>query len=275
MGELWNPGAVVIVQPGATKTIWARLSAPLAAAPTLTWAAYTANGAPLSSGVTVVATPYAQRVQLDITNTTTRTAYLNTLTLTGPTLIADAKRDAIRTSTHPFWTNRPPRARTIRSNPYIQTETQAATIAAYALQRQHLPLLTATVPNVDRHDLRLGYLCASPTPTPPPPPSPSPPPSKASSPPSTGPSTAPATARPSPSWKPPASSRLRAPLRPRPAPHRRHRRRRRSPPLLLSCELRVQNCELRVLAFLPLPSPLAPRPSPLSLPNGATANAQT
>jgi len=157
VGELWNPGAVVIVQPGATKTIWARLSAPLAAAPTLTWAAYTANGAPLASGVTVVATPYAQRVQLDITNTTTRTAYLNTLTLTGPTLIADAKRDAIRTSTHPFWTNRPPRARTIRSNPYIQTETQAATIAAYALQRQHLPLLTATVPNVDRHDLRLGW----------------------------------------------------------------------------------------------------------------------
>jgi hypothetical protein len=156
-GEVWAPDTVVVVQPGETKTIWARLDGPLAGAPTLEWAAFTAGGSPIHSGVTVSQTDYAQRVKLVIANSGTRAAYLNTLRLSGQLLVGGRQVEVARTSEAPFWANRTLRRRAIRNNVYLQEESQAETVAAYTLRRQERPVLVATVPNVDRPEVRLGW----------------------------------------------------------------------------------------------------------------------
>lgn len=62
-----------------------------------------------------------------------------------------------KVSVNAFWTGEPTRRRSIRNNMYIQSEAQADTVAAYALKRQELPVLIATVPGVDNPALRLAY----------------------------------------------------------------------------------------------------------------------
>lgn len=155
-GEIWQPDEPIVVQPGQTKTVWARLDAPQIIAPTRTDGIYTAGGTALSN-VYVTETDYAQRVKLVIFNDNTISAYFNTLRLDGQTLAGGRTLETEKVSTESFWTGRPTRRRAIRSNVYIQSEAQAETIAAYALKRQELPVLVATVPNVDDPSLRLAY----------------------------------------------------------------------------------------------------------------------
>lgn len=156
--EIWTPEDVVIVQPGETKTVWARLDSALVAEPVLSWAAYTAGGLALAAGVTVTPTYYAQRVKLVIANTGTAAAHLNTLALTGQTIQGGRAVEVTEASDLPFWISRATvRKRTLRSNFYVQHETQARTLATYLLARQERETLTVDVPGVDRPDVRLAH----------------------------------------------------------------------------------------------------------------------
>lgn len=156
-GEIWTPDDPIVVQPDQTKVVWCRLDASQTIAPTLTFQGYTAGGIPLNTNIVVERTNYAQRVRLSIWNNNTQAAYLNTLRLDGQTLTGGRTLEAEKVSAESFWTNRPTRRRSIRNNIYIQSEAQAETIAAYALKRQELPVLMATIPGVDNPDLRLAY----------------------------------------------------------------------------------------------------------------------
>lgn len=155
--EIWTPDDVIVVPPNTTKTVWARLDAAQWREPIVSWAAYTAGGVPLSGGVTVTPTFYAQRIKLEIQNNNPKAAYLNTLRIHGQVLVGGRTLEVERSSTRPFWNGRVRRRRSIRNNIYIQTESQAETVAAYTLRRQELPVLTAQIANVDRHDVRIGW----------------------------------------------------------------------------------------------------------------------
>jgi hypothetical protein len=156
--ELWTPDDPVVVQPGATKTVWARLNSPLVATPTLKWKAFTSGGIEITTGLSVTPTYSAQRVKLVLANTGTQAAYFNTLTLTGQVLIGGRTVEVEANSSASFWTGRTTvRKRSLRGNVYIQLESQAQTIADYLLKRQELPVLQASVPNLDRADVRLGW----------------------------------------------------------------------------------------------------------------------
>jgi hypothetical protein len=157
--ELWTPDELVVVQPGATKVVWARLSAPLLAVPTLTWAAYTAGGVAISTGLTVTPAYYTQRVKLTIVNaSTTQAAYFNTLSLTGQQLIGG--RTAEITTNDPtdtYWQSpRQPITRSIRGNLYLQTDSHAQALADYLLAAANRPALTASVNGVDDPAARIG-----------------------------------------------------------------------------------------------------------------------
>lgn len=156
-GEIWTPDDPIVVQPDQTKIVWCRLDAPQVILPTLTFQGYTAGGIALNTNIVVEQTNYAQRVRLSIWNDNTQAAYLNTLRLDGQTLIGGRTLEAEKASAEAFWTARPARRRSIRNNVYIQSEAQAETVAAYALKRQELPVLVATVPGVDNPALRLAY----------------------------------------------------------------------------------------------------------------------
>ena len=153
---VWEPDDVVVVQPGQSMTIWARLDCALAAQPELVWQAYTAGGMAIGSGVSVSPTWFCQRVKLAIVNTGSRAAYLNVLRLEGQTLEGGRSVEVSAASEQAFWASRPLRRRSVRGNVYVQQEYQARTLAAYLLARSELPVLTVQVPNVDRADVRLG-----------------------------------------------------------------------------------------------------------------------
>jgi hypothetical protein len=155
--ELWTPDDPVVVQPGATKIVWARLNSPTVATPTLEWEAFTAGGIQLTSGLTVTPEHFAQRVKLTIVNSGTQAAYFNTLRLTGQQLVGGRTVEVEANSSASFWSGRTVRKRSVRNNVYIQAESQAQTIADYLLKRQELPVLVASVPNLDRADVRLGW----------------------------------------------------------------------------------------------------------------------
>lgn len=155
-GEIWTPDDPIVVQPGDTKTVWCRLDSAQVTTPVLSYQAYTAGGIEYDD-VTVAQTDYAQRVKLVIENTGTKAAYFNTLTLSGQMLDGGRTLEIEETSGESFWTGRPTRRRSVRNNVYIQSEAQAQTIAAYTLRRQELPILLASVPGVDRADVRIGH----------------------------------------------------------------------------------------------------------------------
>jgi hypothetical protein len=157
VGMIWEPDDPIVVQPGQTKTVWARLTSAQTKEPALAWRAYTAGGSEILAGINVTQINYAQRVKLVISNTTTQAAYLNIMQLNGQVLDGGRTLEVERASANAFWTGRPPRRRSIRSNVYIQSEAQAETIAAYTLRRQERPVLIARLTNLDRHDVRLGW----------------------------------------------------------------------------------------------------------------------
>lgn len=156
-GEIWAPDDPIVVQPDQTKVVWCRLDAAQVIPPNLTFQGYTAGGIALNTNIVVERTNYAQRVRLHIWNNNVQAAYMNTLRLDGQTLTGGRTLEAEKVSAEAFWTGRPARRRSIRNNVYIQSEAQAETVAAYALKRQELPVLVATVPGVDNPALRLAY----------------------------------------------------------------------------------------------------------------------
>lgn len=156
--EIWKPDAPIVVQPGVSSTIWATLSAPLASTPTLMATAVNAYGATLPE-VTVTPTYYTQRVKLVLSNPTNQIAYFtaSTMHLNGQLLDSATSLEIEENSAASFWNGRPRRRRRIKQNAYIQSDTQAQTLARYFLRRQERPQPHVSAQNVDRPDIRLGH----------------------------------------------------------------------------------------------------------------------
>lgn len=157
--EVWATETPIVLEPGQTKTIYARLSQPQVAALTLTWSARSVLGNDLTSAVSVDRTDYAQRVKLVWVNNGSRTAYV-TASLTGQVLTLDAEIETTEAvdGADTFWADRAPRTRRI-TNPWIQGDAQAATVARYVLDRSKRPQLVASITNLDRADVRVGRRC--------------------------------------------------------------------------------------------------------------------
>lgn len=159
-GEVWATEAPLVLEPGQSKTLYAKLSQPQVAALTLAWSARSANGDDITAAVSVTRTNYAQRVRLVWENTGGRTAYV-TATLTGQILTEDAEIEVAETvdGADAFWTSRAPRTRRIANNAWVQGDVQAATVARYVLDRSKRPQLIASITNLDRADVRVGRRC--------------------------------------------------------------------------------------------------------------------
>lgn len=157
--EVWTTEAPVVLEPGQSKTFYARLSQPQVTALTLAWSAKSANGDDITATVSVVRTDYAQRIKLAWTNSGSRTAYV-TATLTGQILTEDAEIEVTETvdGADTFWASRAPRTRRI-ANAWVQGDVQAATVARYVLDRSKRPQLVASITNLDRADVRVGRRC--------------------------------------------------------------------------------------------------------------------
>lgn len=160
-GAVWATETPITLEPGESKTLYAKLNQPQTAALTLTWSARSVLGADLSAAVSLTRTDYAQRVKLVWTNSSSRTAYA-TAALTGQTLLRGDMRESVASvaSDDAFWASRAPRSRAIRGNLYVQGETQAATVARYVLDRSQRPQLVASITNLDRADVRVGRRCS-------------------------------------------------------------------------------------------------------------------
>jgi hypothetical protein len=159
-GEVWATEAPLVLEPGQSKTLYAKLSQPQVAALTLTWSARSANGDDITAAASVTRTDYAQRVKLVWSNSGSRTAYV-TAALTGQILTGDAEIEVAETvdGADAFWTSRAPRTRRIANNAWVQSDVQAATVARYVLDRSKRPQLVASITNLDRADVRVGRRC--------------------------------------------------------------------------------------------------------------------
>ncbi len=149
LDKLWEPDEQVIVPPGTTKAVTARLRQPAYSISAPTWNAATAGGNDITASVTVSMTAAnAQRVELSIANGhTTEAAYLHPLLITGRQLEGGPSQEEARDSaTHgsngTFWTARGTRSKAVRGNAYIQTRGHAAALALFLLHRNEYPRLT-------------------------------------------------------------------------------------------------------------------------------------
>lgn len=141
-GVVWTADQIVTVPPGVTKTVLARLSQPCYTALTCDYTAITSGGTDITSDVTVTPTQSAQRVSLAIENTHAKhAANLVILKLTGQAVEGGPSGEATADSADAFWDDRLGRRRSIRDNPYIQSDALAAMLAEFLRDRQELPRL--------------------------------------------------------------------------------------------------------------------------------------
>ncbi len=148
-GQVWEADQIVSVPPSTTKTVIARLSQPVYSAVTATYTAITSGGVDITASVTVTPTQSAQRVSLAIENAhTSHAANLVILRLTGQGVEGAPSGEAVEESEDTFWDDRLGRQRTIRDNPYIQSEGLAGMLAEFLRDRHELPRLSFGVSGV-------------------------------------------------------------------------------------------------------------------------------
>jgi len=154
----WTTKAPLVLAPGESRIIYARLTQPAAAALTLDWSAASASGNDMTASVTCTRVDYAQRVELSFTNNATRTSYISAK-LTGQLLSAGDEQEVTKSvATETFWLNRQERSKRI-SNPMISTTSHATSFADYLLARCKLPLLIASITNLDNAEVHVGRRC--------------------------------------------------------------------------------------------------------------------
>lgn len=156
---LWNADRTVVIPSNSTKTIIAKLRQPAYEIETVTYTAVTGGGLDMSASVSIAMTKFAQRVVLEITNSHTEYAVeLVALSLEGIPVSGGPSLEETKTSSHAFWTSvptyRPGRTRLVRGNPYVQTETLAATLAEFLRDRFQVPRITWRLKNVPGLGLR-------------------------------------------------------------------------------------------------------------------------
>jgi hypothetical protein len=144
-GAIWQADRVVVVPAGATKTITARLRQPVytsGGAVGYAFTAVTGGGSNIDADITVTLTSYAQRVSIEIENgNATYAANLVSLQLTGTPVDGRPSSEESAASVDAFWSSRQGRTRAVTGNVFIQTHSQAATLAAFLRDRYELPRL--------------------------------------------------------------------------------------------------------------------------------------
>jgi hypothetical protein len=148
---VWEPDEPVVVPPGGSKSITARLRQPLGATFGPEWQAITAGGQNITAYVAVIANYYAQRVEFAITNSNPYwAAYLRPFRLVGQPVVGgptheESRNSAAHGSNAAFFATRGTRTRSVRGNPYVQGKAQAGMLALYLLHQSECPRLTYTL----------------------------------------------------------------------------------------------------------------------------------
>ena len=158
-GPLWSPEGTVVVGPGATTRLTAKMRQPAYQISGLSFTAVSAGGSNLSGSIATAMTQYAQRVEITLTNThSTYAAELVDMAILGVPVDGGPVIEEARTSAASFWTAypsaRPGRTRLVRGNVYVQTQSQAAALAEFLRDRYEQPRLTWTLRNVPGNPVR-------------------------------------------------------------------------------------------------------------------------
>lgn len=152
-GTMWASDQTEVVPANTTKTIVAKLRQPAYEIDTVNFTAVSSGGRNMAGDISIATTRYAQRVEMEITNShATYAAELVALSLTGVAVSGGPSVEEAKTSSKTFWTSfttdRPGRTRLVRGNQYIQTQAQAAALAEFLRDRYELPRLSWRLINV-------------------------------------------------------------------------------------------------------------------------------
>ncbi len=124
---IWQSDEVVQVPANSTKSITARLRQPAYSVRSIDYTATDGGTDDLDSNVSIAATYYAQRVDMDITNShASKAAFLVNLSMTGNTVHGGPSVEETCESSDNYWDDREGRTRQVRGNVYVQTRSQAA-----------------------------------------------------------------------------------------------------------------------------------------------------
>lgn len=152
---LWEPENEEQVGAGATSTITARLKYPAYSITGVSFQGVTLGGTNITSDVTCTYVAYAQRVELTFANAnSTYAARLYKLQVQGRPVVGAPILEERRNSESAFWAGRVKRARSLRSNVYIQSRAHAAAIAEFLRDTQEAPRLFFSITGTQGNPLR-------------------------------------------------------------------------------------------------------------------------
>lgn len=152
-GVLWTADEAVTIPADSTRTITAKLRQPAYSIDAPTYTSVTSGGVSVDSDISIVATKYAQRVELEITNANVAdAANLVSLSISGVPVSGSPSVEERRESDDAFWTDftdyRPGRVRMVQGNAYVQSASQAGVLAEFLRDRYQLPRLSGKLRNV-------------------------------------------------------------------------------------------------------------------------------
>lgn len=154
--EIYTQSKVIVIEPGQTKTLTAKISSPIYSIASITYDAITSGGKDISADITLTATYYAKKVELEFENAnTTKAAEIHNTTITGVTITINDDEQVEVSSAASFWSSREGRTRRITANEYINTIDHAQMIADFLLDRNQIPRLLWTVQNAKGKTSRL------------------------------------------------------------------------------------------------------------------------
>jgi len=155
-GVLWEADAVETVRANSTKTITAKLRQPAYTIDAVNFTAVSGGGSNLDANVSVVATEYAQRVELVFTNShPTLDVNLVALTLVGVAVDGRPSQEETFTSSAAYWSNRQGRTKSLRQNAYGQTTAQSQALVEVRRDRFEQPRLSFRLTGVPGDPSRL------------------------------------------------------------------------------------------------------------------------
>ena len=151
---LWEPEDEILVPAGGTRTITAKLRQPAYSISSYAWTARTSGGINITPSVTLDYTEYAQRVILTWTSVSAYACEIAHAQIIGRSVNGAPTIEETRTSTDAFWTYRKPRDRSVRGNVYVQSRSQAKTLAEYLRDAQETPRLVYSLSGLQGSPLR-------------------------------------------------------------------------------------------------------------------------
>jgi hypothetical protein len=155
---VWEPDAPPVVPPSASNyVVSARLDSPLLVYSNTTFNAVTHGGADITADITTVIEVFAQRVLVKLTNTNTSyAAIIRNLQIVGQPAVGARGEETGLSSLDAFWTGRASRIKSVRGNPYIQTDSQARSMVRFLRDRFEKPRLRWQVSGTEVPELGMG-----------------------------------------------------------------------------------------------------------------------